>query len=206
MKDPHGRIARWFTLFVEYDFEICHRPGKDNASAYLLSRPVELMITDENQSFEANFEAIEHFLDNISVVEESISITPELKKKAKDVLVDDGRLFRRPKYGIWFLPHIQMRQRMLKGLHEEVGYWDFHSTFSFARDRFWWPNMRKEVASFVKCCDICQKTKPADRKELAGKIPSNGLFHTWCMEFAELLPRTNVGNQYLIVAVEQISK
>ncbi len=24
MKDPHGRIARWFTLLAEYDFEICY--------------------------------------------------------------------------------------------------------------------------------------------------------------------------------------
>ena len=24
IKDPHGRIARWFTLLAEYDFEICY--------------------------------------------------------------------------------------------------------------------------------------------------------------------------------------
>ena len=31
MKDPHGRIARWFTLLAEYDFEIFYRAGRDNA-------------------------------------------------------------------------------------------------------------------------------------------------------------------------------
>ncbi len=100
MKNPHGRIARWFTLFAEYDFEICYRAGRDNACADFLSRPVELMVINEDQPFEANLKAIAHYLENLSVVDESISITPELNKKAKDFLVHDERLFRRTKYGI----------------------------------------------------------------------------------------------------------
>ncbi len=129
-----------------------------------------------------------------------------MKKKAKEFLIHDERLFHRTKYGIRFLPHIEMRESILKGLHDEVGNWDLNSTYSFVRDRFWWPNMRQEVANFLKSCDICQKTKPVNRKELAGRIPISGLFHTWCIDFAWPLPRTNAGNQYLILTVEQISK
>ncbi len=92
MKYPHGRIARWFTLLAEYDFEICYRAGRDNACADFLSRPFEFMLIDENQPFEANLKAVAHYLDNLSMVDESISITPELKKKAKDFLVHDERL------------------------------------------------------------------------------------------------------------------
>ncbi len=66
--------------------------------------------------------------------------------------------------------------------------------------------MREEVASFVKCCDTCQRTKPANRKESAGKISISGLFHTWCIGFARPLHRRNAGNQYLIAAVEQMLK
>ncbi len=64
--------------------------------------------------------------------------------------------------------------------------------------------MRQEVASFVKSCDTCQKTTPANQKESAKKIPISELFDTWCIDFAGTLPRRNVGIQYLIVAVEQI--
>ena len=105
------------------------------------------------------------------VIDESISITPELKSKAKDYLVHDERLFRRTKYGILFVPHIEMRESILKGLHDEVGHWDFDATYSFVRNRLRWPNKRQEVASFVKSSDVSQKTKPANRRELAGKIP-----------------------------------
>ncbi len=66
--------------------------------------------------------------------------------------------------------------------------------------------MRQEVASFVKSCDTCQKTEPGNRTESTGKIPISGLLQTWCIDFAGSLPRTNGGNQYLIVAVEQMSK
>ena len=124
------------------------------------------MVIDENQPFEANLKPIAYYLDNLSVVDESISITPELKKKAKDFLVHDERLFRRTKYGIRFVPHIEMRESILKGLHDGFGHWDFNSTYSFVRDPFWWPNMRQEVASFVKSRDACQETKPANREEL----------------------------------------
>ena len=121
---------------AEYDFEICYLAGRDNACADFLSRPVELMIIDENQSFEAKLKAIAHYLDKLSVVDESISITPELKKKAKDFLVHDRILFRRTKYGIRFIPHVEMQESILKGLHNEVEHWDFNSTYSFVRDRF----------------------------------------------------------------------
>ncbi len=105
MKDPYGRIERWFTLLDEYDSEIFYRAGRDNACADFLSRPVELMVIDEdNQPFEANLKAFSHYLHNLSVVNMSISITSELKKKAKDFLVHDERLFRHTKFGIRFVP------------------------------------------------------------------------------------------------------
>ncbi len=127
MADAHGRIARWFTLLAEYDFEIFHRVGRDNACADFLSRPVELTVIDENQPIEANLKSITDYLDKLSNLDESMSITPELKKKAKEFLVHDEKLFRRSKYGIRFGLHIEMREDILKGLHDEVGHWDFNS-------------------------------------------------------------------------------
>ncbi len=99
MKDPYRRIARWFTLLAEYDFEIYYWSGRGNACAEFLSRPAELTVIDDHQPLESNLKAIAHYLDNLSIVHESISITPDVKMKAKDFLVHDGRLFRRTKYG-----------------------------------------------------------------------------------------------------------
>ena len=145
-------------------------------------------------------------MSSISVVDESVSITPELKRKSKEFLVHDERWFRCIKYGIRFVPHKEMREGILKRLHDEVGHWDFNSTYLLVRDHFWWPNMRQQVGHFVNICYTCQQTKPVNRKGLAGKIPISGLFHTWCIHFAGTLPCTNAGNQCLIVGIEQILK
>ena len=77
------------SYLAEYDFEICYPVGRDNACADFLSRPVELLVIDDNQPFETNLNAIARQLDNLSVVDESISIKPESKKRAKDFLVHD---------------------------------------------------------------------------------------------------------------------
>ena len=37
-QDPKGRIARWVVVLQEFDYEIVHRPGKDNTAADALSR------------------------------------------------------------------------------------------------------------------------------------------------------------------------
>ncbi len=124
---------RWLTLLAEYNIEIFYRAGRDNACADFLSRPVELMVIDENHPFEANFKAIAHYLHSISVVDES---TPELNKKAKQFLVHDEGFFRSTKYGIRFVPHTEMQESTWKGLHDEFGHWDFNSKYSFLRDRF----------------------------------------------------------------------
>lgn len=37
---------------------------------------------------------------------------------------------------------------------------------------------------------------------LHGKIPVIGLFHTWCIDFADLLEETKMGNRYILLAIE----
>ncbi len=128
------------------------------------------MMVVESCQLNANLNAIIHYLNNISVMGESISITPELKRKANNFFVHDERLFHRTKCGIRFVPHIGMRESILKGLHDEVGHRDFNSTYEFVRDRFRWRNIRSEVANFERSCDACQKAKPANRKESLKKF------------------------------------
>lgn len=38
IKDASGRLARWSLLLQQYDFDIVHRPGKENGNADGLSR------------------------------------------------------------------------------------------------------------------------------------------------------------------------
>ncbi len=72
MKDLRRRIVCWFTLLVEYEFEIIHRARRDDDCAEFPCRPIKMLVIDDNEPFEANLEAIAHCLDNLSVVDETI--------------------------------------------------------------------------------------------------------------------------------------
>ena len=66
MTDPHGRIARWFTLLAEYNFEICYRAGKNNASADYLSRPVGVNLVMSDAGMGSDLKVIANFLNDFA--------------------------------------------------------------------------------------------------------------------------------------------
>ena len=66
--------------------------------------------------------------------------------------------------------------------------------------------MRPEVLQFVKSRDICQETKPANRREITGRIHVSGIFNTWPLDYSGLLPATKKGNRYINIGVEHTSR
>lgn len=207
LRDPHGRIARWMSLFAEFDFEVVYRPGKKNANADYLSRPVEehevTMVMDIG--IEEDLAAVQTYLSTGVVFGETHGERRATKMKAKKYLVHEGDMFRRTSKGLRFVPKVEERLRIMKGLHDEIGHWDFRTTYTVIAEMFWWPTMRPDVAHFVRSCDICQKTNPPEQKRPYGKLPVSGLFHTWSIDFAGPLPVTKEKSKYLLIAVEHLS-
>ena len=56
LKEPEGRLARWILSLQEYQFQIKHRPGKQNGNADTLSRcpvnttPLDSSVTHDDQT------------------------------------------------------------------------------------------------------------------------------------------------------------
>ena len=121
-------------------------------------------------------------------------------------MVHQDRLSRRTEKGLRLVPDIPTRYIILQGMHDDIGDWEFKSTYEFIASRLWWPNIRSEVSNFVRICDVCQRTKPDNREKFQGRIPLSGLFNTWSVDFAGPLPKTKSGNQYLLVGIEHMSK
>lgn len=92
----------------------------------------------------------------------------------------------------------------MKGLHDEIGHWDFNKTYRIMSERFLWPAMRMEVYYFVESGDICQKTNPPVQGLAYGKMPVCGLFHTLSLDFAvPLLPQ--LVSRHLLIGVEHLT-
>ena len=88
-----------------------------------------------------------------------------------------------------------LKQKILSEAHESS--YSIHpggtKMYEDLRQIFWWDGIKKDVAYFVACCDICNKVKPEHQK-LAGLIqPLLMLQWKWddvCMDFITGLPKT----------------
>ena len=80
---------------------------------------------------------------------------------------DDGRLYKRGLDSQHKLV-IEQNQRMylIKASHDSLGHRGFYATKTLVGERFWWPEMERDISWYCKTCDICQK-----RQKLLVKIP-----------------------------------
>ncbi len=48
------------------------------------------------------------------------------------------------------------RAQALVDVHDYLGHHSIHTTLAFLRDRFWWPEIKADVAWCVRTCHECQ--------------------------------------------------
>ena len=58
------------------------------------------------------------------------------------------------------------RMYLIKASHDSLGHRGFFATKTLVGERFWWPEMERDVSWYCKTCDICQM-----RQKLLVKIP-----------------------------------
>lgn len=77
------------------------------------------------------------------------------------------------------------------------------------RQTFWWDGMKKDIAYFVACCDLCNRGK-TEHQKLAGLLqPLPVAQWKWddvCMDFITGLPPTPHGNNAIWVVVDMLTK
>ena len=74
--------------------------------------------------------------------------------------------------------------------------------------RFYWPNVFKDVAEFCKTCQECQKTAPG-KKTIAPLIPLPIIeepFQRIAMDLVGPLPRSRSGNKYILVICDYATR
>ena len=205
-RDPHGRIARWMSVFADYDFDVHCRPGPRNANTDYLSRSSTEVNMVLSMGLEPDLMSIVEYLTTGTVKEDSSKFAKAIKVRAKNYVMFGRNLFRRTAKGLLFIPAEKERIVILDGLHDEIGYWDLTTTYKIIMDRFLWLRMRPDIPYFVRICDPFQKKNPTEQSSPYGMIPVSGLFHTWCIEIAGPLKKTEAENKYLLLAVEHMSR
>ncbi|CAL8109893.1 unnamed protein product, partial [Orchesella dallaii] len=91
----------------------------------------------------------------------------------------------------------------------EAGHFGRKKTYLSIRQRFYWNRMEKDIADFVRSCQVCQKYKSDNlkRKGLLGEIPiAESVFETLYLDFIGRLPTSkHRRNKYILVCVDQLS-
>ena len=86
------------------------------------------------------------------------------------------------------------------------GHLGINLTMSKLRERYFWPNMKKDVEFYIKSCYQCQRRqKPSTHNEMHA-IVAKAPFERIGIDFVGPLPATSKGNRYILVAVDYFTK
>ncbi|GJU67282.1 putative reverse transcriptase domain-containing protein [Tanacetum coccineum] len=158
-KELNMRQRRWIELFSDYDCEICYHPSKANVVADALSRNKRVKpkgVRAMNMILQSSIK------DRIlaaqkEAVDESVGL-----QKGLDEMIEqrsDGTLYYLDR--IWVPLKGEVRTLIMDeayklkySVHPGVDkmYYDL-------RDRYWWPEMKKDIAEYVSKCLTCLKVK-----------------------------------------------
>jgi hypothetical protein len=233
-KELNLKQRRWLELIKDYDLEIQYHPGKANVVADALSRKGQVNnITTHLMSHKLCWEMEQlnlGMLNNVeatvmeveSTLEQEIRKGQESDEKIKEIktLIGLGKApdFTEDDQGtIWFkkricVPEIEhLRQLILREAHDSA--YSIHpgstKMYQDLKEKYWWYGLKRDVATHVALCDVCQRVK-AEHQRPAGllqplKVPE-WKWEEIGMDFIVGLPRTRDDYDSTWVIVDWLTK
>ncbi|KAG2780380.1 hypothetical protein PC129_g9840 [Phytophthora cactorum] len=181
VKSPHisQRMARWLSLFAEYDFRVEYKPGRLNVVADALSRRPDYAVktADTNRiGVESVSAPSSSLIDGVKAayacdadVKQLLSyasapsdeahgkLAPHLRARAHRYRVHEGLLL----YSA--VDDYDLRMRIMYEYHDAstAGHPGREKTYVLLTRDFYWNHQYKWVRKYVRACEVCQCVKPA---------------------------------------------
>ncbi len=109
-----------------------------------------------------------------------------------------------------YVPRPEERRSLVLQMHEDLGHFGEQRLLAEICRRYFWHCRTEDVKSVVRSCQQCQLVKSEgsvySRDERFKSIPVCDLFYRVAMDTAGPLPKTKVGNKYILVAIDHYSK
>ena len=155
------------------------------------------------------YEAIQHYLINHKLPNHTPSDVKQLAlRKIHEFTLKNNQLY-------WRKEGIERRvvqrhelEEILFNLHGSQlgGHFNTEATFNKAKRNYYWPRMYKEVESYVRSCDTCQRLGNKKKIEQLHPIEVGKVFDRVGIDIVGPLPITSSENRYIIVATEYLTK
>jgi hypothetical protein len=197
------RQVRWLQFMTRFDFKWEWRKGVDNM-ADPLSRNPALLNTLQSTNAPPSVSFVERIA---SAYAQDPFFADELKTRK---FTYDGEYWRRNQCII--VPDFNnLRTECISMHHDAVysGHLGKDRTIDLIVRNYWWPNIHAEVTTYVKHCDICQRTKTPSQKP-AGLLQPLAIPHDqWesiSVDFITQLPETIKGHSAIVTFVDRLTK
>src|SRR6185369_3132958 len=135
----------------------------------------------------------------------------QLKNQSTHYLIRNHILYRRNKK-IPQEPLKVIKQQELKdilfSLHEHslAGHFGIEGTYNRSKGRYYWPNIYRTIAEYIKTCDVCQWQRAPQHYEPLHPIQVGQPFDRMGIDIIGPMKRTAKGNRYIVVATEYLTK
>jgi hypothetical protein len=221
-------------LIKYYDLEIHYHPDKANLVPDALNRKEHVhaaIVTQLPDELAEDFEKL-----NLGIVAHTEGITIEVEptleqeirkgrigdakiQETKDLITEGrGPDFTKDEQGtIWFMDRIcvpeidSFRETILKEAHDSA--YSIHpgstKMYQDLKQKYWWYGIKKDVASHVALCDVCQRVKAEHQIPVDLLHPLKIREWKWeeiGMDFIVGLPRTSTGYDSIWVIVDRLTK
>ena len=215
-----GRAARWALTLQGYNFEIKHRPGKENQAADALSRiqptvahcDVSGYAPDsiyQRQRRDPELLQLILFLESQEPYSQPVPSEIAEAKSENFFLDEDNLLYKlqtpNKPYDATSLLVVpdSLREEILINCHDSplAGHFGFEKTYNKIKTHYWWPLMYSQIKDWCATCEPCLKRKRNFGQKVAplNPIPIGHAFERVGVDCLGPMTPTESGNKYIVV-------
>lgn len=203
---------KWLAKLMGLDYEILYKKGKENVVADALSRKHESGDAGEmNMISVVQNGWLADLLETYNGDSEVQAILEGIARRDTDydkyqylqgIIKYEGR--------IYVGTQKDLRNQIMWEFHDSAvgGHSGQEITFKRISQVFFWPNMRREVNTYVSSCDVCQRVKTGNQFPggLLQPLPlPTQIWEDISLDFIEGLPKSE-GKECILVVVDRFSK
>ncbi|GJW16361.1 putative reverse transcriptase domain-containing protein [Tanacetum coccineum] len=200
LKELNMHQRRWIELFSDYECEIHYHPGKENMVADALSRKERVKpkcVWEMAMTIQSGVKGMilaaqgEAFKQENILAERLHGLDQQMEKKGDGSLYFMDRIWVSLAGGVRTVI-MDEAQKSRYSIHPRADkmYYDL-------RDMYWWPRMKRDIATYVSKCLTCAKVKAKHQRPLGilqqPEIPE-WKWEKINMDFITKLPRTRSGH------------